>query len=79
MLATQELVLGLNTGKKSCRDWGTQEALPLGGGALGRQLCLPSSLPLGSWPWGGYRLAGPWLLSKALNDAVLTLVPTGRY
>lgn len=75
MLATHELVLGL----KSSWDWGTQEALPLGGGALGRQLCLPSSLPLGSWPWGGYLLTGPWLLRKAQDDAVLTLAPTGRH
>lgn len=36
---------------------GAQEALPWGGGALGRQHCLPSSLPLGSWPWGGHC---PW-------------------
>lgn len=39
---------------------GVQEALPLGGGALGRQHCLPSSLPLGSWPRGGHR---PWALA----------------
>lgn len=50
VLATDGLVLGLPLGRSSPVGLGGQEAVPLGGGALGRQRCLPSSLPLGSWP-----------------------------
>lgn len=58
---------------------GTQEALPLGGGALGRQRCLPSSLPLGSWPWGGHHPSGPRPLRGPLMMQALALAPTGGY